>query len=108
MGYASAATELSLYCENEYALHKMDQAIMKNLATKMAQGKYDRAAAVKAYMHFVEAGAKKYAKEFGGVWNKMFSVADRTKVATAYRNSFEAECANGACAHMLPAKYRKS
>ncbi len=108
MSYASAAVELSLHIDNTYALHKMDVAIMANLALKMAKGTYNRDLAVKGYMHLTERAAKDYAEEHGGVWNRLFSVEDRKAVAVLCRNYFESECAAGACAHMLPAKYRKS
>ncbi len=61
------ATELQLYIENDYALHRRQGLpILKNLATKVASGKYEHDKAVKLYMDFAESGAKKYAKEFGG------------------------------------------
>ena len=39
--------------------------------------------------------AKKYAKEFGGVWNQIFSTADRLEVARSFEKDFESEYASG-------------
>lgn len=64
---STEATELQLYIENDRGLHRQQGLpILKNLATKVASGKYEHDKAVKLYMHFAESGAKKYAKEFGG------------------------------------------
>lgn len=65
----AAANELLLYIENEYALvgapNSVGKAIAKNLAKKIATGKYDPAKAPVAWSHLVDAGAKRYNKEFG-------------------------------------------
>ena len=103
----AVVSELWQYTVNEYDLHKMQQAIIANLATKKARGVYKRDLAVKGFMPLVEAGAKKYAKEFGGTWHQMFDVPTRRAVAKELVDSFEAENALGNYDHLLPKKYQK-
>lgn len=102
------AHELHLYIENDGILYRQQgQPILKNLATKKAKGEYDHAKAVKLYMHYMDAGAKKYAKEFGGgAWNVMFPVADRKQAAEAFARDFEAEYALGNYNGYIPKKYQ--
>lgn len=102
------ATELQLYIENDGGLYRQQGLpILKNLATKVASGKYEHDKAVKLYMHFAESGAKKYAKEFGGgEWQRMFPVPVRKEVAIAFAKDFERECAAGQYAHLIPKKYQ--
>jgi len=97
----TAATELALYIENDGDLYRQQgQPILKNLANKAAQGKYNHAKAVKLYMYLMESGAKKYVKEFGsggeGEWHRMFSVATRKEAADAFASNFGAEYRTGA------------
>ncbi len=90
---SDAATELSLFAENDEPLYRqMVRPIEKNLARKMLAGKYNSALAVKAWRHFVDAAAKKYVKEFGG---PAFGVAERNVVAIDFRDAFESEVAAG-------------
>lgn len=102
------ARELLLYIENDGALYRSQHTpINKNLATKKAKGDYDREKAEKLFMYLVDAGAKKYAKEFGGgEWNRMFPVPDRKQVAKALRHQFESYYSEGAFHKMLPKKYQ--
>jgi hypothetical protein len=106
-----AVTELKLFTENDGDLYRqMTTSILKNLATKKAQGKYNRELAVKAFMYLAEAGAKKYAKEHASSpaeWNKIFSVADRKQAATDWRDEFETEFELGNYNSLLPKKYQK-
>lgn len=79
-----AAYELELYIDNEGQLYNQQYLpILKNLSKKMAKGKYDQKLAVKLWMYLVDAGAKKYHKEFNGMgkWNDMFNKATRLVVA---------------------------
>lgn len=86
------STELALYAMNDSSLyHRMLQPISKNLAKKAAKGKYSSTLALKAWMHFSNAAAKQYAKEFGGSWNQIFSVFDRKEAARYFRDQWEAE-----------------
>jgi hypothetical protein len=105
-----AATELKLYIDNDGDLYRSQTTyILKNLATKKAQGKYEHELAVKAFGYLVDSGAKKYAKVFGSPnqpWNKMFSASTRRAVAEALTRAFEGEYALGNYDHLLPKKYQ--
>jgi len=106
----NAARELHLFVDNDADLHRQQYTpILKNLMTKHAQGRYNRALAVKLFMYLVDAGAKKYAKMHGSPdqpWHKMFSKHDRTTVAQALRDDFEEEAKLGNYDDMLPKKYQ--
>ena len=104
------ARELELYIDNDAALHQgQRQSILKNLATKKITSKYRHDLAVKLFGYLVEAGAKKYAKEFstpGFPWHKMFDVTTRKAVANAFTRDFETEFEQGSYDHLLPKKYQ--
>jgi len=110
----AAAQELKLFTENDGDLYRQQTtSILKNLATKMASGKYDHDKAAKLFMYLAESGAKKYAaegwvggKEFGGVWNLMFPMSVRKEVAGEWRDEFEVEYRNGSYDSLLPKKYQ--
>ena len=105
---SAAAQELKLFTENDGDLyHHQTTSILKNLATKKANGKYDHNLAAKLFMYLAESGAKKYAKEFGGVWNLMFPVTVRKEVADEWRDEFEDEYKIGSYDALLPKKYQK-
>ncbi len=104
----TAAEELKLFIDNDGDLYRQQTtSIFKNLITKVGRGTYNSAKAVTLFMYLVEAGAKKYAKEFGGTWNLMFSVPTRKLVATTMRDDFEVAAKNGEYDHYLPKKYQK-
>jgi hypothetical protein len=104
----NAAEELKLFIDNDGSLYRQQTtSIFKNLITKVGRGTYDSSKAVTLFMYLVEAGAKKYAKEFGGTWNLMFSVPTRKLVAAAMRDDFEFAAKNGEYDHYLPKKYQK-
>lgn len=105
-----AARELELYINNDGSLDRSQTTpIRKNLVTKRARGEYRHDLAVKLFGYLVEAGAKKYAKEFPGQpWHKMFSVAARKRVAEALTRAFEGEAAFGNYDYLLPKKYQKA
>ena len=112
------ATELRLYINNEGSLYSMAEGIRKNLVTKQARREYKHDLAVKAFGYLVEAGAKKYAKEFGsaapalgnrrynGQWYQMFDVPTRKAVAEELTRYFETEAKLGNYDYLLPQKYR--
>lgn len=105
-----AVTDLQLFIENDSRLHESTEVpIRKNLMTKRARGEYRHDLAVKAYGYLVEAGAKKYSKQFGSPgqpWNRLFPVAERRIVADNLTREFEASADLGEFDHLLPAKYR--
>jgi hypothetical protein len=103
-----AATELKLYIDNDGDLYRRQTtSILKNLATKKVRSQYKHDLAVKLFGYLVEAGAKKYAKEFGGTWNKMFDVPTRKHVAEELTRDFEVEFELGNYDKLLPKKYQK-
>jgi len=103
MEMSDAARELELYIDNDGDLDRRTaSSIRKNLATKAAKGVYQHDIAVKAFEHLAEAGAKKYAEEFGGVWNRVFSPADRRACAASLTAYFEAELRLGNYDHLVP------
>jgi hypothetical protein len=100
--------ELKMFTENDGDIYRSQTtSILKNLATKKASGKYDHARAVDLFMYLAEAGAKKYTKEFGGVWHEAFPINIRRMAATEWRDEFESEYANGNYDNLLPKKYQK-
>lgn len=105
-----AATELKLYIDNDGDLYRRQTtSILKNLATKKVRSQYKHDLAVKLFGYLVEAGAKKYAKEFGDVgtpWNKMFDVPTRKAVAEEMTRDFEGEFEAGGYDSLLPQKHR--
>lgn len=87
-----AARELELYIDNDEPLYRMWQAIVRNMWKHTKRGRFDAEKAVVGFMHLADAGAKKYAKEFGSrgdKWFEMFDVPTRTAVAKEYAKSFE-------------------
>ncbi len=90
----TAARELSLYIENEYALigapNSIGKSIDANLRKKVASGRYDAALAPKAWQYLIDEGAKRYTKEFGSE-SPIFSAATRRRVAEEFARAWEAE-----------------
>jgi len=92
-----AARELSLYIENEYSLvgapNSQGKAIEKNLLGHLRRGNFDLAKTEIAYMHLMETGAKKYAKEFASEreWPTIFSKPTRELVAHEFATTFAEE-----------------
>ncbi len=106
----SVAQELALFTENDGDIYRRQtSSILKNLATKKAQGKYDRDKAVDLFMYLTETGAKEYIRQHGSpgdVWHKMFPVNVRRIVARKWRDEFEEEFALGNYDRLLPKKYQ--
>ena len=105
-----AATELKLFIDNDYDLHRQQQVpIFKNLATKKVRSQYKHDLAVKLFGYLVESGAKKYAKAFsvGTDWHKMFPVPTRKAVAEELTRDFEGEFELGNYDDLLPKKYQQ-
>jgi hypothetical protein len=57
-------------------------------------------------MYLMDAGAKKYAHQFGGTWNQMFSVSDRQECARRFNEGFLHEYKLGNFNNLLPKKYQ--
>lgn len=77
--------ELYLYISNDGQLYRQHTTpIINNLKKKYAKGQYDPDLAVKAFMYLVDAGVRKYDKEFGSGQGKLFlDKATRTEIAKA-------------------------
>lgn len=75
--------ELALFIENDGEMYRHKKAILESLHRKMKAGTYKSHLAPKAWIHLVDAGARKYAKEYsvGSDWNKMFTKKERDHVA---------------------------
>jgi len=105
----SLANELKTFTENDGDIYRrMTSSILKNLATKKAQGKYDHDKAVTAFMYLADEGAKEYAKDSGSgaPWHEMFPVNIRRIAASDWRDEFEGEYALGNYDNLLPKKYQ--
>jgi hypothetical protein len=87
----TAGDELELYIDNDQPLYRQWETITANIAKHKARGNYSHERAVDGYMYLVDAGAKKYAKEWDSAsnWNTMFDSATRRYVAGEYAKSFE-------------------
>lgn len=106
----AAAKELELFIDNDGDLYRQQTTpILKNLATKMAKGVYNKDLAVKLWMYLMDSGAKKYAKMESGdeaSWNRTFSVETRKEVARLFNEAFLTEYSLGNYNHLLPKKYQ--
>ncbi|HEV3059617.1 MAG TPA: hypothetical protein VGY48_15310 [Vicinamibacterales bacterium] len=105
--------ELKIFIDNDGDLYRQQTTpIHKNLVTKIAKGVYDKTKAEKLWGYLVEAGAKKYSKEYGsnepGEWHRTFSVADRREVARELNEEFLTEQKLGNFDHLLPKKYQRA
>ena len=88
----NAADELKMYIENDAQLYKSQLIpIVKNMQRKMKSGKYDHRKAPKLWMYLVDAGAKKYVKEFGGDVRNMFDKQTRQYVAQQMADEYKDE-----------------
>lgn len=106
----SVVAELVQFTENDGDIYRQTtQPILKNLATKKAQGKYDHDKAVQAFMYLAEAGARKYAQDFdphGAAWHEMFPMEIRRAAAARWRDEFEEEFKLGNYDSLVPKKYQ--
>ena len=87
-----AARELELYLMNDSEIYfRSFLPISKNLEKKMGKGIFDQGKAAKAFMYCTEFAAKKYCKEFGGIWYQVFSKATRENVAETLVENFTSD-----------------
>ena len=103
-----ASGELLTYIVNDQELYRLQQTVERNLMKFRAKGTYLHSRAVDGYAPLVEAGAKKYVREFGGTWHTMFDVPTRRDVAEELARLFAVEAELGNMDHLLPAKGRKA
>lgn len=101
-----AARDLEVTIENDGRLYESQfRPIVANLMKKRRSGVYRHDGAVKLFGYLVEAGAKKYAAEFGDrdtPWHVLFSVPTRRAVAESLARSFETEADLGNYDHLAP------
>jgi len=83
--------DLEIYIDNEEPLYRQKLAIHKSLDAKVKSGRFDKTKAPKAFSYMVDAGARKYAKEFGGSVRTMFPKSDRDAVAREYTKEYMSE-----------------
>jgi hypothetical protein len=79
----AAEDELELYMENTGELYAQKLAIVKNLQHRIAKGTYDPKKTPALWGYWVEAGAKRYAREYssGQDWHVMFPKNLRDELA---------------------------
>jgi hypothetical protein len=102
-----AATELVIYIENESDLSPdgpsgQGHQILLNMLRKWKKGVYDPTLAVRQFEWLTEAGAKRYAKEFGEAkdWSTMFNPATRHEAAKQLEASFRNSAEHGEYDHI--------
>lgn len=81
--------ELKLYADNDsetYFKHYIPVA--KNMSRKLEKGIFDNEKAVTGFLYVIDFAAKKYCREFGGIWHKVFTKADREAAAAAMVEDF--------------------
>ena len=89
------ARELKLTMDSTEEGYKQQYIpILKNLSRKMKKGTYDKEKAVKLFMYYVDNGARRYAKDYGGGGATGPSVGGfdkkaREEAARAYVEDFE-------------------
>jgi hypothetical protein len=77
-----------MWVNNDYQTYRQLESIQRNMTRKMGCGNFDSEMAIIAFMHAAEAGAKSYAKEFGGTWHEMFPRDIRLMAAEELRDQF--------------------
>jgi len=77
----TAKHELELYLYNTSELYPKFQSIIANLQKKLKALKYDHSLAPKLWEYWVEEGAKRYCKEFGGSLATSFPATLRRELA---------------------------
>lgn len=84
MSYSHEKRELELYIDNDGQLYAKRLSILKNVARRVVKGTYDATKAPKLWLYLIDAGAKKYVKEFGGAVTTMFPKKLRMELAEEY------------------------
>jgi hypothetical protein len=99
--------ELDLFADNEFKIYGQKQAIQKNLANKIAAGKWNGYLAAVAWGHWFDSAAKEYTRQFdtGGGFG-VFTKADRMAAALDAAKQFKSEYEQGEHDDLLHKKYR--
>lgn len=89
--------EIFLFIDNDGEIYRGSiTPLINNYTRRLVKGDLDAVKAVKGFTHPVEEGMKKYAREFGGRWYDLLTVAERERVARALLVSYSDEIANRA------------
>jgi hypothetical protein len=80
----AAKRELEIYIENDAGLYRQKMSILQNVARRASKGMYDPKKAPKLWLYLVDAGAKKYVKEYGGRVQDLFPKTLREMLAREY------------------------
>ncbi len=95
----TAVREVKLFLENDYGLWmRRRPEFVKNLARKLADGKYSHTQAPALWLFLVDEAAQKYDAEFGngGKGSKAWmEIGDRRALAQELADDFKAEVENG-------------
>ena len=79
-----AVREIELFIENDYQLYKSQtNPILINLTKKYKKGTFDVSKAAKLFRYLIDAGMKRYNKEYGikNDWHKLLTTSDRQFLA---------------------------
>lgn len=90
-----ALRELELYIDNTEPLYRQSLEIQKNLIRKIQARRYDHRKAPKLWLYLVDAGARRYVKEFGGEVRIMFPLPVRRLLAKQYAAQFIRQLRSG-------------
>ena len=80
------ARELVLYTENTGELYNQKKSILENVRRRVRNGTYDHAKAPALWQYWVDAGAKRYRKEFGTPGAPIFPLVVRKEAAAYFAN----------------------
>jgi hypothetical protein len=95
---SNAMNDLEITIESDGELHRQQfMPIINNIKKKIKGGSYNHSLVAKLWLYLVDAGAKKYAKEFAShpsEWSKIFIKKDRIilseKLADYYYDQIKA------------------
>ena len=88
----TAAQELTLYAVNDSETYFNSLSpIMDNMDSKRQRGTFDAEKAVKGFEYCAEFAARRYVKEFGGMWCQVFNAATRRAAAALLLDRYLAD-----------------
>lgn len=91
----TAARELELYMSSDSGLYAQRKAINANLLRKLRKGIFRKHLAARLFMYWVDNGARKYVREFGGEVRTIFPKRTRLRVARSFTREFLTEARLG-------------
>jgi len=102
--------DLQLTIENDETHHNQHNSIRLNLVKKLAAGAYSIEKAGKLFMYLVNAGSKKYLRDFGnqnGQGTHAFNIQTRRRTAASMECEFRDEVKGDAWDHLLSGVHEK-